>query len=70
MAIDADNNLYVLDYIRKRGLPVLGIPGTGKKGIVDYIFEYNQIYHPKLHTIEETTMSRPVFQSLIAEMRR
>ena len=70
VAIDSDNNIYVLDYVRKRGLPVLGIPGTNKKGIVDYIFEYNQIYHPKLHTIEETTMSRPVFQSLIAEMRR
>ena len=70
IAIDSNNNIYILDYIRKRSLPVLGIPGEPKKGIVDYIFEYNQIYHPKLHTIEETTMSRPIFQALIAEMRR
>tara|TARA_R110002012_G_scaffold7562_6_gene35299 strand:- start:8566 stop:10152 length:1587 start_codon:yes stop_codon:yes gene_type:complete len=70
IGIDSNANIYVLDYIRKRGLPVLGIPGDDKKGIVDHIFEYNKIYHPKLHVIEETTMSRPIFQSLIAEMRR
>lgn len=70
IGIDSNANIYVLDYIRKRGLPVLGIPGDDKKGIVDLIFEYNKIYHPKLHVIEETTMSRPIFQSLIAEMRR
>ncbi len=37
VAVTPDNNLYVIDYIRDRTLPVLGIPGTGKKGIVDYI---------------------------------
>ena len=70
VAVDMDNNIYVLDYMRKRGLAVLGIPGENKKGIVDYIFDYNAMYHPKLFTIEDTTMSRPVFQSLISEMRR
>ena len=40
VAVTPDNNLYVLDYIRNRTLPVLGVPGTGKKGIVDYIFEF------------------------------
>jgi hypothetical protein len=70
IAIDVNSNIYVLDYVRKRSLPVLGIPGENKKGIVDYLFDYNLIYHPNLHTIEETTMSRPVFQSLMSEMRR
>ena len=70
VGVDIDNNVYIIDYLRKRSLPVLGIPGEHKKGIVDHLFEYNDIYHPSLFTIEETTMSRPIFQSLIAEMRR
>jgi phage terminase large subunit-like protein len=70
IACDRNNNIYVLDYIRKRSLPVLGIPGDPKKGIVDYIYDYNDRFHPSLFVIEETTMSRPVFQSLMAEMRR
>ena len=65
-----DNNIYVLDYIRNRTLPVLGIPGTGKKGIVDYIFELNTFYKPSMFTIEDTTMSKPVFQAIYSEMRR
>ena len=70
VGVDANNNVYVLDYIRKRSLSVLGIPGDGKKGIVDYMFQVNNIFHPSLFTIEDTTMSKPVFQALIAEMRR
>jgi len=70
VGVDVDNNVYIINYLRKRSLPVLGIPGEHKKGIVDYLFEYNNIYHPSLFTIEETTMSRPIFQSLVAEMRR
>ena len=70
IAIDADSTIYVLDYIRKRGLPVLAIPGEDKKGIVDYVFEQNSIFKPRLSVIEDTTMSRPVFQSIISEMRR
>ncbi len=70
VAVDAFNNVYVVDYIRKRSLSVLGIPGEDKKGIVDHIFDYNKIYKPMLFTIEDTTMSKPVFQSLVAEMRR
>ena len=65
-----DNNVYVLEYVRKRNLTVVAIPGENQKGIVDYIFELNGRYHPKLFVIEETTMSRPVFQSLMTEMRR
>tara|TARA_R100001594_G_scaffold12501_1_gene27746 strand:- start:2034 stop:3587 length:1554 start_codon:yes stop_codon:yes gene_type:complete len=67
---DADNNIYVLDFLRKRSLPVLGIPGSDKKGIVDYIFDYSKIYHPLMFTIEDTTMSKPVFQAIRSEMMR
>ena len=70
VAVDDFNNIYVLDYIRNRSLPVLGIPGNSQRGIVDYIFDYNTMYHPSLFTIEETTMSRPIFQALRAEMMR
>jgi len=70
VGVDVDNNIYVLDYTRKRSLPVLGIPGDPKKGIVDYMFDNNKIYHPNLFIVEDTTMSKPVFQAINAEMRR
>ena len=70
VAVTPDNNIYVLAYIMNRSLPVLGIPGTEKKGIVDYIFQYAKFFKPTLFTIEDTTMSRPVFQAIQAEMRR
>ena len=70
IGVDEFNKVYVLEYIRKRGLPVLGIPGDEKKGVVDYIFELEERYHPSLFVIEDTTMSRPVFQSLRSEMLR
>ena len=70
IATDLNNNIYILEYIRKRGIPVLGIPGEGKLGIVDYMFQLTEKYHPQLFTVEDTTMSKPVFQSLRAEMRR
>mgnify|MGYP003136613342 FL=1 len=70
VGVDDGNNVYVLDYLRIRGIPVLGILGEDKKGIVDYIFEYNEKYKPNLFVIEDTTMSRPVFQALRSEMRR
>ena len=70
VAVTPDNNIYVLDYVRNRTLPVMGVPGTDKKGIVDYIFDYAKFYKPTLFTIEDTTMSKPVFQAIRAEMRR
>ena len=70
VAVDMDNNVYVLDYIRKRSLPVLGIPGSDKKGIVDYMYETNRIYHPRVFTVEDTTMSKPLFQAIRAESLR
>ncbi len=70
VAVDPNNNIYILDYIRHRSLPVLGIQGDSKKGIVDYMFDYNKIYRPSLYTVEDTTMSKPIFQALVSEMRR
>ena len=70
VGVDEHNNVYVLDYIRKRGLPVLGIPGEGKIGIVDYMFQIQEKYNPNLFVVEDTTMSRPIFQALRSEMRR
>ena len=51
-------------------MPVLGIPGENKKGIVDYMFELNTKYNPTLFTVEDTSMSKPIFQALRSEMRR
>ncbi len=70
VGVDPNNNVYVLHYTRVRSLPVLGIPGEAKKGIVDHMFDLNKTYHPNLFVVEDTTMSKPIFQSLNAEMRR
>ena len=70
IGVDSDNNIYVIDFLRKRGIPVLGIPGEKNKGIVDYMFDYSKIYHPSLYVVEDTTMSKPIFQTLRAETRR
>ena len=70
VAVTPNNNIYVLDYVRNRTLPVLGVPGTDEKGIVDYIFDQAKFYKPMLFTIEDTSMSKPVFQAIRAEMRR
>ena len=70
IAVDEFNNIYILDYTRKRSLPVLGIPGESKKGIVDYMFDMQHIYHSQLMVIEDTTMSKPVIQAVISEMKR
>jgi len=70
IACDINANIYVVDYVRRRSLPVLGIPGEDKKGIVDYMFELNNKYNPTLFTVEDTSMSKPIFQALRSEMRR
>ena len=70
VAVTPENDIYVIDYIRKRSLPVLGIPGEERLGIVDYIFQYSKSYKPSLFTIEDTSMSKPIFQAINSEMRR
>ena len=39
IAVDGNNSIYVIDYIRNRSLPVLAIPGYNKKGIVFELFD-------------------------------
>ena len=70
IGIDDHSNIYVLDYLRKRSISVLGIVGDDKKGIVDYMFDLEKQYKPHLFCVEDTTMSRAIFSSLISEMRR
>tara|TARA_A100001201_G_scaffold141319_1_gene136441 strand:- start:452 stop:2008 length:1557 start_codon:yes stop_codon:yes gene_type:complete len=70
VGVDEDNTIYVIDYIRERGLPVLGIPGEGRDGIVDKMFDIANQYRPQLFVVEDTTMSRPIFQALMSECRR
>jgi len=70
VAVDQDNSIYVLDYIRQRDLTVMSIVGEDKPGIVDYMFDLAHKYHPLLQVVEDTTMSRPIFQSLRSESMR
>ena len=75
IAIDVDNNLYVLEYERHRSIPTLGakdIHGNllNKKGVVDYILELHQKYHCISSTVEDVAMNRSIFQALNEERRR
>jgi len=75
IAIDPNNNLYVLDYERHRGIPTLGLRGSdgkidGKKGVVDYMIELYDKYHCKSGVVEDVAMNRSVIQSLNAERKR
>jgi hypothetical protein len=75
IAIDKENNLYVLEYERHRSIPTIGqktLEGenTGKKGVVDYIMEMHQKYHAISSTVEDVAMNRSVFQALNEERRR
>ncbi len=69
VAIDPNNNVYVLEYERHRSIPTIGARGIkdeliGKKGVVDYIMELHQKYHCTSSTVEDVAMNRSVFQSL------
>ena len=50
IAVDSNNELYVLEYERHRSIPTIGSkdPSTGeivgKKGVVDYIIELHEKY--------------------------
>jgi len=75
IAIDSDNNLYVLDYERHRSIPTIGAKNAenviiDRKGVVDYILEMHQKYHCISSTVEDVAMNRSVFQSLNDERRR
>ena len=70
IAVDQNNSIYVLDYIRQRDLTVMSIVGEDKMGIVDHMFDLAHKYHPLLQVVEDTTMSRPIFQALRSESMR
>lgn len=72
IAMDMNKNLYVLEYERHRGIPTLALRGNdgeiiGKKGVVDYIFDFYNKYHFTSGTVEDVAMNRSIFQSLNAE---
>ena len=76
IAIDTNNELYVLEYERHRSIPTIGskAPDTGeiigKKGVVDYILELHQKYQCISSTVEDVAMNRSIFQALNDERRR
>ena len=76
IAIDGNNNLYLMEYERHRSIPTIGSkdPSTGdvigKKGVVDYILELHQKYHCISSTVEDVAMNRSIFQALNDERRR
>ena len=74
VAIDPNNNAYVLEYERHRSIPTIGgksYDGTtrGKKGVVDYIMDLYDKYHCKSATVEDVAMNRSIFQALNEERR-
>ena len=75
IAIDGENNLYVLEYERHRSIPTIGAKNAeneiiDRKGVVDYILEMHQKYHCIASTVEDVAMNRSVFQALNDERRR
>ena len=76
IAIDANNELYVLEYERHRSIPTIGSknPETGeiigKKGVVDIIIELHQKYNCTSSTVEDVAMNRSIFQAMNDERRR
>ena len=76
IAIDTNNEIYVLEYERHRSVPTIGSksPGTGeligKQGVVDYILELHQKYNCISSTVEDVAMNRSIFQALNDERRR
>lgn len=75
VAVDANNNRYVLDYERHRSIPTLGAKDVNgniidKKGVVDYIIEAYKKYNCKQATVEDVAMNRSILQALNDERRR
>ena len=75
IAIDTNNNLYVLEYERHRSIPTVGAKGLDgelieKKGVVDYIIDLYNKYKCTSATVEDVAMNRSIFQALNDERRR
>jgi len=69
IAVDINNNIYVLPYERHRGIPTTGMRNInreiiGKKGVVDYIVELYKRYHCNSGKVEDVAMNRSIFPAL------
>ena len=75
IAVDSNNNRYVLEYERHRSIPTIGAKDADGKildklGVVDYIIQLYNKYHCKSATVEDVAMNRSIFQALNDERRR
>ena len=75
VAVDVNNNMYVLEYERHRSIPTLGAKDSqgkiiDKKGVCDYIMELHEKYHCSSSCVEDVAMNRSIFQALNDERRR
>jgi len=76
VAIDVNNNCYVLEYERHRSIPTIGSkdPSTGailgRSGVVDYIISLYGKYNCVSATVEDVAMNRSIFQAMNDERRR
>ena len=75
IAVDINNNLYVLEYERHRSIPTIGAKGVDgelleKKGVFDYIIDFHNKYKCTSSTVEDVAMYRSIYQSLNYERRR
>lgn len=75
IAVDSNNNLYVLEYERHRSIPTIGSKSAegdiiGRSGVVDYIISLYNKYHCTSATVEDVAMNRSIFQALNDERRR
>jgi len=69
IAVDINNNIYVLPYERHRGIPTTGLRNLnkeiiGKKGVVDHIVELYKRYHCCSGKVEDVAMNRSIFPAL------
>jgi hypothetical protein len=72
VAVDVNNNTYVLEYERHRSIPTLGskYDSGSKPGVVDYIISLYNKYHCVSATVEDVAMNRSIFQALNEERKR
>ncbi len=76
VAIDVNNNCYVLEYERHRSIPTIGSKDPsngailGRSGVVDYIISLYGKYNCVSATVEDVAMNRSIFQAMNDERRR
>ena len=68
-ALNSKNEVYVLQYERRRNIPTYGqrnLSGEliGGKGVIDYIIDFYNSYHVISAAVEDVAMTRSVFQAL------